>query len=220
MTPTDLIRLSRVHFPVTVLGPGQRLGIWVQGCTLACPGCMSRDTWDPAAGVRTSMDDVLGMWWTARKRGATGVTISGGEPSEQPDEVAGLIDRIRDDATGEGQDVDILLFTGLEEDELRATAPQVYSRVDAAVFGRFDITRPTDLLWRGSANQLLRPLTPLGTARYGPHLREQTRTPALQFAVEDGRIWTVGIPRIGDLPVLERRLRANGIESAGVSWRP
>ena len=44
------IRVNRVARPVTVLGPGRRLGLWVQGCSIRCPGCASEDTWDPAAG--------------------------------------------------------------------------------------------------------------------------------------------------------------------------
>ncbi len=41
------LSLSRVHFPVTTLGPGRRLGIWFQGCSIRCPGCISADTWGP-----------------------------------------------------------------------------------------------------------------------------------------------------------------------------
>ena len=39
-----MLALSRMHFPVTTLGPGNRIGIWVQGCTIRCPGCVSADT--------------------------------------------------------------------------------------------------------------------------------------------------------------------------------
>ena len=80
---TSAIRLSRVHFPVTALGPGTRLGIWVQGCHLACPGCMSRDTWDAPGGSRQSIADLADIWRQARELGATGLTISGGRAAEQ-----------------------------------------------------------------------------------------------------------------------------------------
>ena len=46
MSPTGTpISLSRLHFPVTTLGPGRRIGIWFQGCSIRCPGCISADTW-------------------------------------------------------------------------------------------------------------------------------------------------------------------------------
>ena len=37
--------VNRVHFPVTALGPGRRLGVWVQGCSIGCAGCLAHDTW-------------------------------------------------------------------------------------------------------------------------------------------------------------------------------
>ena len=45
------IAISRVHFPVTTLGPRRRLGIWMQGCSIRCPGCISADTWATGRGV-------------------------------------------------------------------------------------------------------------------------------------------------------------------------
>ncbi|WP_461325238.1 4Fe-4S cluster-binding domain-containing protein [Bradyrhizobium diazoefficiens] len=47
---TIRISVSRIHFPVTTLGPGRRLGIWFQGCSIRCPGCISMDTWMEGAG--------------------------------------------------------------------------------------------------------------------------------------------------------------------------
>ncbi len=37
------ILLNKAHFPVTVLGPGRRIGLWLQGCTIRCRGCVSQD---------------------------------------------------------------------------------------------------------------------------------------------------------------------------------
>ena len=39
-----LIAINKAHYPVTVLGSGQRIGIWFRGCRLHCPGCVSQDT--------------------------------------------------------------------------------------------------------------------------------------------------------------------------------
>jgi anaerobic ribonucleoside-triphosphate reductase activating protein len=218
------IQLSRVHFPVTALGPGTRLGIWVQGCTLACPGCMSRDTWDGAGGRRETISNVADLWRAAREHGATGVTISGGEPAEQAAEVTELLHQIRridaELSTAGQPPLDVLVYTGLEEEPFRVGRPDLADCADAVVLGPFDVTRPTDLIWRGSGNQRLMPLTALGAERYAAYLAARTANPAMQFLVDGDRIWTVGVPRIGDLPALERRLRAHGIETGGVSWRP
>ena len=45
------VGVSRLHFPVTTLGPGRRAAIWLQGCSIHCRGCVSRDTWAPAASM-------------------------------------------------------------------------------------------------------------------------------------------------------------------------
>ncbi len=76
------LSLSRIHFPVTALGPGKRIGIWFQGCSLRCPGCISTDTWARVTENAT----VAAVLAASASFGETveGVTISGGEPSEQP----------------------------------------------------------------------------------------------------------------------------------------
>ncbi|MEX0827366.1 MAG: 4Fe-4S cluster-binding domain-containing protein, partial [Haliea sp.] len=80
MTET-VLQLSRVHFPVTALGPGRRIGIWFQGCSIRCSGCISLDTWDDKKGL-TSVENFMAevYEWVAK---ADGVTISGGEPFDQ-----------------------------------------------------------------------------------------------------------------------------------------
>ena len=58
------VAISRLHFPVTTLGPGRRLGIWFQGCSIQCRGCISIDTWDKTRGITTieSIIDIMKDW--------------------------------------------------------------------------------------------------------------------------------------------------------------
>jgi anaerobic ribonucleoside-triphosphate reductase activating protein len=91
---TTEIAISRIHFPVTRLGPGRRVGIWVQGCSIRCPGCISVDTWVRGRG-RADVSEVLeaiAPWMST----AEGFTISGGEPFDQPDALASLLAGIQD----------------------------------------------------------------------------------------------------------------------------
>ena len=88
---TASIALSRIHFPVTTLGPGRRIGIWFQGCSIRCPGCISMDTWAPGRGI-TTIDEVvsaIAQWIPT----ADGITISGGEPFDQPVALIELLER-------------------------------------------------------------------------------------------------------------------------------
>jgi anaerobic ribonucleoside-triphosphate reductase activating protein len=177
---------------------------------------MSRDTWDADAGQTVPVETVLRLWQAARERGASGVTISGGEPTAQAPALIELVKGVRADAAG----ADILLFTGLEQGEAQGAQAELIRRVDAVVFGRFDVTAPSGLVWRGSANQALVPLTALGVTRFGEFVEAEADPPQLQFAVEDERIWIIGVPGIGDLTKLERAMRLRGVELGGVSWRP
>jgi anaerobic ribonucleoside-triphosphate reductase activating protein len=214
------LQLARLHYPVTALGPGRRLGIWTQGCTIGCPGCLSRDTWPATVGGRQPVlvSDVLA--WCAGPDPATvdGVTISGGEPSEQPAALAALVEGLVPYQQRHGWDV--LCYTGVEEDEFARRCPAAYRRLDALVTGPYRAGEPTDLLWRGSANQRLVPLTAAGRERYARWVDARTDHPPLQVQVDDDGIRMIGVPRRGDLGRLERQLAAAGVRLEGASWRP
>lgn len=216
-----MLNISRLHYPVTALGPGRRIGVWVQGCTLACAGCVSRDTWNPFGGTELDVDAIL-HWIAGQCATDTvdGVTISGGEPSEQPAalrELALGIERLRSDGAFDG---DILCYTGVEAPTFHMRCPWAAAVIDAIITGPFDVTAPTALWWRGSANQQLLPLTPRGEHTYARYLTTEEDKPHMQFTVADGQVWMVGIPRRGDLPRLEAALRERGVTLGGVSWRP
>lgn len=215
------INVSRLHYPVTALGPGRRAGIWVQGCTIGCPGCVSRDTWDRGTGTQLDVVGVL-EWFadTCRNTVVDGLTISGGEPAEQSDALRLLlsgIDELRSDRVFTG---DVLCYTGLDEADFHATLPWAAQLIDAVITGPFRITEPTTLLWRGSANQRLIPISERGERVYRHYLNATTDRPDIQFTVSEGQVWMIGIPRRGDLQQLEAALRTGGVALEEVSWRP
>lgn len=225
-------RISGTHFPVTTLGPGRRLGIWFQGCPLACPGCMSRHTWDPAGGRSAGVPELLRLWRRAIAAGADGLTVSGGEPLAQPGALTQLLDgatAVREEATAPGgvaagRRVDLLLYTGHTGAEL-ATDPawlRAVHHADALITGRFLAAEPTELVWRGSANQRLVPRTKLGWERYGPLLAATTTGRTLEVAeAPDGPgVVVYGVPRRGELAEMERLLAQTGTRLTERSWRP
>ncbi len=223
------MRLDGTHYPLETLGPGKRLGIWFQGCSLACAGCMSRHTWDPEAGTSTTVSEVLALWRRALAEGADGLTVSGGEPLQQAAALAELLTgaaRLRDGARRhEGsagpRPADLLVYTGYETEELTSRRWAALGGADAVITGRYRVAEPTRLAWRGSANQRIFPLTPLGAARYAPHLRRETPGPRLQVVPgADGGLRLHGVPLPGELNALERRLRQDGVTLSERSWRP
>ncbi|MEV6343266.1 4Fe-4S single cluster domain-containing protein [Actinoplanes sp. NPDC051851] len=208
-----VLRIARTHFPVTALGPGRRFGVWVQGCPLACRGCMSLDTWAPEEGTAIAPAELAGRWREAVRQGATGLTVSGGEPLAQPVALAAFLAAA---ATGEH---DVLIFTGYEPEELDERQRQAASYADVLITGRYDASRPTRLIWRGSANQRMRVRTELGRRRYEPFLELEPERPPLELSAGADGVRLIGVPTRGTLPRLERDLRARGLD-AGVTWRP
>lgn len=82
----------------TVDGPGIRFVAFMQGCPLRCCYCHNRDTWDPAGGRVYTTDEVMTeirKYLNYFKFSKGGVTISGGEPTMQPEFVTELFQKCR-----------------------------------------------------------------------------------------------------------------------------
>jgi anaerobic ribonucleoside-triphosphate reductase activating protein len=208
--------LSRLHFPVRNLGYGIRAGIWFQGCTIYCRGCISRDTWSFDEAHRRSIGDVL-AWLDDLDSPLDGITISGGEPTDQPDALKALLDALadRDDTT------DVLMYSGRSTEVLERDFPWLWTRVDVVISEPFDATQMTDCALRGSANQRVHLLTDLSRRRYPEErFEEMYSSQRQQMSINvDGRtIWMVGIPKSGDLAKVERALARRGIAAKSTTW--
>ncbi len=211
------LRLSKVHFPVTALGPGSRAGIWTQGCGIRCKGCLSRDTWDSEGGADIAIDDLV-RWVKGLPEGhLDGVTISGGEPFDQPDALENLLELLHRFRAERDRPLDLLAYSGYGIGRLRKRFASALTLLDAVIVGPYRRDKPTRLVWRGSANQALIPLTELGRERYDMYIRLQPARAPFQVSVDDG-VWLIGVPRSGHLPELESMLRRSGVGLRGVSW--
>jgi len=221
MNARATLQLNKAHWPVTVLGPGRRIGLWVQGCSIGCRGCVSQDTWPRDAAKSIAVDDLLAWCRKVAGQDVDGITISGGEPFEQPDGLRALLQglhRWRHDA---GLDFDILCYSGYPLSRLQRKHASLLGLLDAVIPEPYVDHRPLTHVWRGSSNQPLVPLSERGRVRYDSFLD----TPAaadgkrMQAAVEGGRIWMIGIPARGDMARVEALCAERGLALEKVSWR-
>ena len=199
------VAISRLHFPVTTLGPGRRLGIWFQGCSIQCRGCISIDTWDKTRGLTTidSIIDIMKDWIPL----TDGFTISGGEPFDQPDALFVLLQELRRRSTG-----DILVFTGYSYEAVRPLIEKATGLIDALISDPFELKAPQSLALRGSDNQRLHFLTPLGRTRFAQFerpLQHDDQRLDIMFD-DDGGVWFAGIPRRDDFVRLRKVLQDDG----------
>jgi anaerobic ribonucleoside-triphosphate reductase activating protein len=211
--PVTGIGVSRLHSPVSTLGPGRRAGIWLQGCSIHCPGCVSRDTWQPASAM-TDTAEIVGWIQRVAADGLTGITVSGGEPLDQAAGLRTLLTGIR--ASSALADLDVLLYTGYSFAVLAKRCQPIADLVDAVISGPYLESTPSQHPWMGSGNQVMTLLTERARDRFAkpPDVQQ------LQVSADGGRLWITGIPRKGDLARLEELLALRGVQVGDLSWRP
>lgn len=173
-------------------GPGIRAVVWVQGCSLACPGCFNPRTHPFDGGEIIDVEDIF-----SRIRQAApdieGITISGGEPLQQRAGVLALLERVRHDSA-----LSAILFTGYAWDEVQAMpeAERLLQCVDVLIAGRYDARRRLGHGLRGSANQTIHLLS----NRY--KLEDLENVPQAEVLIlADGRIILSGINPLQNKPV-------------------
>ena len=209
------IDLNRLHYPVTVLGPGRRIGLWVQGCSIGCPGCLSRDTWAISQDARIEVEEVV--QWCRDHKAVDGVTISGGEPFQQPEALLELLVQLDAWRCEYAPWMDFLCYSGLPWAKLRRDFPEILARLDALIPEPFVESLPTDAAWRGSANQTLIPLSALGRQKYAA-VDAPVDGDRLQVSAAEGQIWLIGIPGRGALDRTLAAAEQRGISVETTSW--
>lgn len=125
-------------------GPGLRYAVWVQGCSLRCPGCCNPEMFSPSGGERVEVEALIE---DVARSSVEGLTLLGGEPFEQEAACAELAHAVR------RQGRSVMVFTGFRLEELSASSP-LLAACDLLVDGRFERDRPERRRrWIGSENQ-------------------------------------------------------------------
>ena len=145
----ELIPYSRAN------GPGLRCVIWVQGCSLGCPGCFNPQTHALQGGRWVEVDGLFGQIKQLENT-IQGLTISGGEPLQQPQALLKLLKGVRQE-TG----LSTLVFSGFTWEEILRfpRAADLLAQIDVLIAGRYDQGRRLAHGLIGSENKTLHFLT-------------------------------------------------------------
>ena len=137
------------------LGPGLRYVIWVQGCMQCCKGCISPQSRPLKINKLFSIDDLAADIIVTQ--GIDGITISGGEPFLQAEQIIGLIERVQ----AQRPELNVLLFTGYTIEQLSSEkARLLQSHIDVLIDGPYVEELNDEIGLRGSSNQRIHFLTP------------------------------------------------------------
>ena len=214
-----MLLVDRLLYPITSLGYGARVCLWVRGCSIRCPACASRDLWDSNGGVeideRNLAEHVAGIVTTHQ---LDGLTITGGEPTDQIDAIIEFGRRFRELVSQRHSDsedtIDLLVYTGREKSQIEEHYSGLFSISDALICGPYCEDEPSDDFLFGSANQEKVFITDLGHARYSRVLQRRS----IQFVVDGKDITFAGVTGQGDLLRIEEALRSKGIVLGRNSW--
>lgn len=190
------MNVARILYPVKVLGPGSRVGIWLCGCHRKCRGCSNPELWEEKKEYEISVSQLLELIEQIRnEHKIDGFTISGGEPMNQSDELAVLVDKLRVISA------DILIYTGYSLEELVNRDPQTQHVLDKAavlIDGAYEEEKNDGSLLRGSSNQRIHILNSELKPFYDEFLK-CAKNQVQNFTTLDG-IVSVGIHRRGFTP--------------------
>lgn len=136
-------------------GPGLRAVIWVQGCSLNCPGCFNPETHPRGGGQGMAVADLF-QRLVAPGPAIEGITISGGEPLQQQEPLLALLQRVKQET-----ELSVLLLTGFSwpEVERMPAAPALLANIDVLLAGRYRQSSRLARDLRGSANKTVHFLT-------------------------------------------------------------
>jgi anaerobic ribonucleoside-triphosphate reductase activating protein len=131
-------------------GPGFRFVVWVQGCCRKCCGCFNPKTHDPCGGYEIGISEIISEIPLAE---IDGITVSGGEPFEQPKDLLALLDN----ACQIG--LHRLVYTGYTYEELQfkrdINIEKCLMKIDLLIDGAFKKENLPYMPWTGSGNQRL-----------------------------------------------------------------
>lgn len=146
------IRIFGVANDSIVDGPGLRYSIYTQGCSHHCKGCHNRESWSFDGGQVTTIGKIIDD--IKKNKLVNDVTLSGGDPFDQPKPVASLVRQLKNNG------YHLWAYSGYTFDELKSKAEAdadiktILDNIDVLVDGPFEEDKKSlSLKWRGSTNQ-------------------------------------------------------------------
>lgn len=151
------MRLIKVYHADFQNGTGMREVLFFSGCSIHCPGCFNKETWNP--DMKGSSEWTESNWEELKKELSkswiSGVTLTGGDPFSpwNRNDICALVKRIKKEIPGK----DIWVYSGYSWDTLvdaEDSRTEALEYIDVLCEGPFIETQKSpSKLWVGSENQ-------------------------------------------------------------------
>lgn len=180
--------IDQIIYPVESLGPGKRVAIWLVGCKHRCKGCSNPELWEPNGQASICPRELFqAILRIAEENPVDGITITGGEPFDQAEELLELVSLLHH------LTADILVFSGYYHKELISdpVAKAILEKIAVLVDGPYIEDLNKCLPLRGSSNQHILLFDKDLKSEYDRYLATKERR--IQNFYFDDQIVSVGI---------------------------
>jgi anaerobic ribonucleoside-triphosphate reductase activating protein len=150
------MQVDRILFPITSLGPGNRIVIWLIGCQHKCVGCSNPELWAKNKDKEFTVDQLVSLIQeNFKNQDIDGITITGGEPFDQYQDMMDFIGKIRILSS------DILVYSGYTLSELKNNIDSnvlenIMQNISVLIDGRYiEALNDSYTPLRGSTNQII-----------------------------------------------------------------
>lgn len=197
--------IARVLYPVEVLGPGKRIGIWTCGCPHKCEGCANPELWEVDESRNIAIPVLLDLIQRIMSDNQVdGFTITGGEPFFQIEELKALLESLS--CLSE----DILVFTGYYKEQLNDLDLE---HISVLIDGPYIKGKNNGLTLRGSSNQRIHILDERYKELYATYLSEEHSK--IQNFLDGTSVISVGIHQADFAEKIGQRMEKRGLIEGG-----
>lgn len=183
--------IDRVLYPVTTLGPGNRLVIWTVGCSKHCHKCANPELWEFDQNRDVSIDVLcMSIKHALNGRLLDGITITGGDPLEQASELNSLLEKLKKETN------DIAVYTGYTLEEAEMLLPHnlmksLRKHISVLIDGPYiDELNDNQCALRGSSNQMIHFFDSAVRQKYEQYIQQGRKVQNIFYG---NQIMSVGI---------------------------
>lgn len=167
----EKLNIAKIETGSMADGPGgPRTVVWLQGCSIRCPGCQNWALWPEWSSDMMKMDPSQAAKTVLEIAQGEPITITGGEPFDQAEPLREFLRTLKGLSIlhGESNAPHVIVYTGHEYKKLMGQCwhgregdshksrviLDVLSHIDVLVDGPYDPNLDSrHIQWRGSSNQ-------------------------------------------------------------------